>query len=196
MIVATLSDCAKCFSFPVISRLLASTMPQARHCIRAVQDPQDRDLRLRIGLQPYQMNRPCRRGLHPRCMQTALRPFAWELLGLHRSRSAWGQQAILASGRARLSTMDDLSASTPADAPEPMVAAITAEGIQADDAQEPVDESLPPGPEDACALTLGAQSAGFPLLLPPLVHARPHPSFLPQLRRWRRPRSSPMPCSA
>jgi hypothetical protein len=100
--------------------------------------------------------------------------------------SAWGHQVILANGLARLSTMDDPSASTPGDAPEPMAAEITAEGIQADDAQEPFDESLAPGPEDACALTLGAQSAGPPFLLPPLVHVRHHTSFLPRLRRWRR----------
>jgi hypothetical protein len=80
--------------------------------------------------------------------------------------------------------MDDLSASAPGDAPEPMAAEITAEGIQADGAQEPFDESLAPGPEDACALTLGAQSAGPPFLLPSLVHARHHTSFLPRLRRW------------
>ena len=57
----------------------------------------------------------------------------------------------------------------PGDAPEPMAAAITAEGIQADGAQEPFDQSLAPGPEDACALTLRTQSADFPLLLPSFV---------------------------
>jgi hypothetical protein len=105
-------------------------------------------------------------------------------LGLYRSHSAWGHQPILASGLPRLSTMDDPSASTPAAAPEAMAAVITAEGIQADGAQEPVDESPAPGPEDVRALTLGAPSAGSPFLLPLLVDARHHPSFLPRLWRW------------
>jgi hypothetical protein len=80
--------------------------------------------------------------------------------------------------------MDNPSASMPGDTPEPMAAVITAEGIQTDDAQEPFEGSPASRPEDACTLTLGTQSAGSPFLLPPLVHVRHHPSFLPRLSRW------------
>jgi hypothetical protein len=79
---------------------------------------------------------------------------------------------------------DDLSASMPGDTPEPMVAAITAEGIEPVDAQEPFEGSPAPRSEDACTLTLGTQSAGAPFLLLPLVHVRHHTSFLPRLSRW------------
>src|SRR5919201_1332157 len=125
----------------------------------------------------------------PRTTPRALAPSlleAWSTapLGLSSSRSAWGPQAIRARGLIRLPTMDNRSASTPADPPEPMAAVITAEGMQADGAQEPVDESPAPGPKDAWALTRGAPSVGSPFLLPPLVHAQHHPSFLPRLRRW------------
>jgi hypothetical protein len=59
-----------------------------------------------------------------------------------------------------------------------MAAVITAEGRQADGAQEPFDESPAPGPEDAYALTLGVQSTA-PLPKLPLAPARYHASFLP-----------------
>jgi hypothetical protein len=50
----------------------------------------------------------------------------------------------------------------PGDAPESMAANVTAERIQADGAQEPFDQSLAPGPEDACTLTLRTQPADSP----------------------------------